>query len=298
MIAESKPLIDWSDPPVELLGFALSFLASGAIGFGLVVLGRRVTSAFGSGESGLVLRTARHRAAIFGLVGACGMLAMFINNLPALAARQHLSISRLLTTNAVSALQFAAAIVAVAGFLLAAGRLRFGWQVAAVGVIGKPLASVATGAWRRTVNPIHMLAGGFWIGTLFILLVAGLATVRASRLESARRGVLAAEMVHSFSPLALTAASILAFTGVVTAWLHLKHFSALWTTPYGYTLIVKLVLVLVVLGLGAWNWRRQRPLLGTELATEALWKSAMGELIAAGAVLIATSILVSLPSPR
>ena len=38
--------------------------------------------------------------------------------------------------------------------------------------------------------------------------------------------------------LALTAASVVALTGLTTAWLHLKRLSALWTTAYGAALIV------------------------------------------------------------
>jgi putative copper export protein len=74
--------------------------------------------------------------------------------------------------------------------------------------------------------------------------------------------------------------------------------SNLWSTPYGYTLIAKLCVVLVVVGLGAWNWRKQRPLLGTESAAAVLRRSATAELIAATVVLAITSVLVSLPSPK
>ena len=46
--------------------------------------------------------------------------------------------------------------------------------------------------------------------------------------------------------------------GVITAWRHLKYLSALWTTPYGYALLLKLALVAAVFSLGAWNWRRHQ----------------------------------------
>ena len=73
---------------------------------------------------------------------------------------------------------------------------------------------------------------------------------------------------------------------------------ALWTTPYGVTLIVKLCAVALVLALGAWNWRRQRPRMGSEAAAWSLRRSARMELAAAALVLAITAILVSLPSPR
>ena len=85
--------------------------------------------------------------------------------------------------------------------------------------------------------------------------------------------------------------------GVITAWRHLKYLSALWTTPYGYALLLKLALVAAVFSFGAWNWRRQRPRLGSESAATALRRSAWSELAAAGLVLLATAVLVSLPTP-
>jgi copper transport protein len=107
-----------------------------------------------------------------------------------------------------------------------------------------------------------------------------------------------ADLVNAFSPLALIASATVALTGLTTAWLHLKRISALYTTSYGKALIVKLVLVLVVVALGAWNWRRVRPSLGKDGTEETIRRSATTELAFAALVLIATSVLVSLPSPR
>jgi putative copper export protein len=56
--------------------------------------------------------------------------------------------------------------------------------------------------------------------------------------------------------------------------------------------------VALVFGLGAWNWRRQRPRLGSESAAAGLRRSAWSELVAAGLVLLATALLVSLPAPK
>jgi copper transport protein len=78
----------------------------------------------------------------------------------------------------------------------------------------------------------------------------------------------------------------------------LKRLSALWTTSYGAALLVKLVLVLIVVMLGAWNWRRVRPSLGDEGSEHTIRRSAGLELTFAGLVLVATAVLVSLPSPR
>ena len=92
--------------------------------------------------------------------------------------------------------------------------------------------------------------------------------------------------------------ALLGLTGVVTAWLHLKYVAALWTTPYGYALDAKLVVILIVVAFGAWNWRRLTPRLHTEEGTRALRRSSTVELVFAAAVLLITAILVSLPSPK
>jgi putative copper export protein len=74
--------------------------------------------------------------------------------------------------------------------------------------------------------------------------------------------------------------------------------SNLWSTPYGVALIIKLLLVAFVFALGAWNWRRQRPTLGSEGAAMSIRRSSTAELTVATLVLIATAIVVSLPSPK
>jgi copper transport protein len=105
-------------------------------------------------------------------------------------------------------------------------------------------------------------------------------------------------MVNGFSPLALTMGGLVVLFGLITAWRHLHVISNLWSTPYGITLIIKLCFVAAVFSLGAWNWRRQRPTLGTEGAAVSIRHSSMRELSIACIVLIITSVLVSLPAPR
>jgi hypothetical protein len=121
----------------------------------------------------------------------------------------------------------------------------------------------------------------------------------------AQDGVAADVDGHGAAPLrvgivggAVGAAALLGVTGVVTAWRHLKHASALWTTAYGYAFDAKMLCVLIVAGLGAWNWRRMRPRLTSDGAVAALQLSAARELVFAGVVLVITAMLVSLPAPR
>ena len=66
-----------------------------------------------------------------------------------------------------NAIQVALMAAIVLGFALVAARVGAGWALAALGVVGTPLRSLLTGDVARIVNPMHMLAGGLWIGTLF-----------------------------------------------------------------------------------------------------------------------------------
>jgi len=293
-----EPLIMWPDPLFELLGFLAMFLAAGAIGFRYFA--RRGMLAAGVSEGGEELRfiaDATRRAALWGLVGTLVGGVQFALNLPGQAAERHMAPLELLTAEPLIALRLAFYALALIGFLAAAGRRSWGWPLAAMAVIVSPLRALLFGQWARIVNPAHELAGGLWIGTLFLLVVA-LAPLRRAALPPERRGALAAAMVRAFSPFALFSSGALFVFGVITAWRHLKRLDALWTTPYGWALIAKLCVVAVVVALGAWNWKRQLSKLGSEAGALDLERTARVELAVAFVVLVVTAILVALPSPK
>ena len=292
----AEPLITWSDPPRELLGFIAAILAAGAVGFRLSAL--RGLLASPAGEEREFARAAARRAALLGLLGAAISAVLLVQRLPAAAARSHVTVAALVTTQPPVALQIVLMVIALAGFALATGGRGPGWALAALGVLVSPVRAALFGQIERIVNPVHELAAGLWIGTLFMLIVAGIAPALRAPLSGERKGALAARLVNGFSPLALGSAGLLAVFGVITAWRHLKKLEALWTTPYGYALIAKLCVVASVLALGAWNWRRQKPRLGSESGAIALRGSATAELALAGVVLVITSVLVSLPAPE
>lgn len=293
----TEPLIEWPQPFLELTSFIANFLAAGAAGFWIAVLRRMPATSAGAEERRLFEGIAT-RAAVLGLAGAVLSLALLGIELPGNAARRSLTVPGLISGNPMLAIQLSLMVVAILGFASAAARRAPGWPIAVAAVIAIPLRGVAFGQWARIVKPVHMLGGGLWIGTLFILVAVGLTTVIRSRLSSERRGAIAADMVHAFSPLALGASAVVAIFGVITAWRSLKYLAALWTTPYGITLIIKLVVVAAVVALGAWNWRRQKPRLGSEAAALALRRSASAELTLAAVVLVITAVLASLPSPK
>jgi putative copper export protein len=188
--------------------------------------------------------------------------------------------------------------IALIGYLIVRASSTPGWALAAVGVVIAALFPLYTGRGAGKVNAVHVLAASTWLGTLLVLSIVGIRGVLKRELSGTPRAMLVADLVNSFSPLALTAAAFVALTGLTTAWMHLKRISSLWTTGYGVTLVIKLIFVLIVVVLGAWNWRRVRPTLGEHGTEETIKRSSTMELTFGAIVLICTAVLVTLPSPR
>jgi putative copper export protein len=280
-------------------GFLAYFGVFGALGFHWLVLRRtgadqdsastEIVSLFNSAEAG---------SARVGLIGALFMLLNLFMSISARAADRGVSFSEAIATTAGTTASLVFALLFLVLFAVAMKRVRAAWMIAALTGIVFALRNITSGKWTSLVNPLHELAASLWIGTLFVLVVVGLPAILRSTTPSERRGALVADMVARFSPVAIGAALLLGITGVITAWRHIKYIAALWTTPYGYALDVKLVCVAVVVVLGAWNWRRMRPQLGSEDAAHAIRRSAKRELCVAALVLIVTGVLLSLPAPR
>ena len=276
---------------VEFVGY---FLAIGAVGFryGLV---RRLRGM--SEEARGILRA--DNAAALGMIGIV-LLAFVALGSPILnGLMQGKTIAESFPRDP-SRLYFKAAVLAIAlaGFFLVRIRSSLGWVIAAVGVLCAVLQPLYTGKLAGKVNAVHILAASTWLGTLLVLTIVGIRGSMGRSPPGTARAKLVADLVNSFSPLALTAATIVVLSGATTAWLHLKRISALWTSNYGIALMVKLVLVAAVASLGAWNWKRVRPSLGDSGSEHAIRKSATTELTFAFLVLVATSVLVTLPSPK
>lgn len=131
---------------------------------------------------------------------------------------------------------------------------------------------------------IHVVAAGGWIG--------GLATVlHVSRLGGSDGSGLE-DLVPPFSTLAMASVALLVISGSYASWIHLGSIGALFTTAYGRTLGLKLLLVAAVLALGARNNRSLTPKLDTEGGRQAMRRSATLELAVAQLVLLVTALLV------
>ena len=294
-------LIRWPQPITEYIGFIASFLPAGAVGFRFVVLRGAIARATWSGretEHRRIYADSARRAALIGLIGTIVGIGLLFYQLPGLAARRHTTVGQVVTHNAGVELQVGFLILALIGFALAARSSRVGWILAAIGFVAGILRNAFLAQWGELSNPLHVLAAGLWIGTLFVMLTAGISMMLRNEIAGEHRGAMVSDMVYSFSPLALSAAPVLLLFGVIIAWNHLHVLSNLWRSAYGITLLIKLGLVAVVFTLGAWNWRRQKPLLGGEAGALALRRSATSEVVVAALVLVVTSVLLSIPAPR
>jgi putative copper export protein len=289
-----QALIEWPHVAAELLEFLGAFLAAGAIGFRWIV----VPGARRRGLGGDMAASMLIPAAVIGLAGALIELWHLAGGLTGMAERQNVEVATLIQTNAQAMTWTALASMATVGFVLALARVPAGWVLAAIGVIAGWLRAGWFGQWERLIKPAHLLAASLWIGTLFVLIAVGTAVALSSRYPADRRGPAVAALVHAFSPLALVMGGALALLGLSLVWRELPSLDALWTTPYGRTLMVKLAFVAMVFGFGARNFRHVKPQLGSESAAHGLRRSAGFELGLALVVLVVTAVLAGMPSPR
>ncbi len=208
-------LIEWPKPLVEYAGFLAAYATVGAVAFRYGVL-----DVASREETVRAMRDeAAARAAVIGAAGsALGVVYLW---LAAMNGRK---------SHEIAVVPLATALVAGIAFVFAARRVRFAWPVAALATAIFAVRSIHL-KWTSAVNPLHVVGGALWLGTLFVLAAAALPAAMHARIPAEQRGPAVAWLVRAFSPLALVGASLLALTGVITAVRHVKYLSALWTTP-------------------------------------------------------------------
>jgi copper transport protein len=176
------------------------------------------------------------------------------------------------------------------------------WALPAVAVLAISLVPALSGhavtverfaAVAILSNALHVLGAGAWLGTLLVLLLAGILRPNAA---SAQRALSPSELMALFSRLAVVAATITGASGVINALFHFSAASELWSTRYGITLLVKLGLVAVLAAVGFYNWRRGLPAFDAGGSPRKLLASASFELLPAALAILVTAILVALPT--
>jgi copper transport protein len=110
---------------------------------------------------------------------------------------------------------------------------------------------------------IHLLAAVVWIGGLVALVIAARGAPRSGREEAVRKGIL------QFSRLAAPTVAVVALAGVYLALRELPSASALISSGYGITLLVKAGVAVGALALGGYHRRFVVPRLasGEPIAT-------------------------------
>ena len=278
----------------EYVSFVGTFFIVGAASFYFLLLRPALA------DSSPALTIAARTAARIGVIGGLLRLLSILMSVIGRMNEKHLTLIDVLSRNHNIVIGFIVTIAAILAFAaagFAASNLRLAWAIAAIATLFIALRGVITTDLEHVVNPLHVFAASMWIGTLFVLVVAGISTAMKGALREGEAGPAVAAMVHRFTTLALCSAGVLVLTGVTTAWLHLRKFSALWTSIYGETLLVKLCLVAVVFFLGGYNNWKVKPSLGPDDSNRRIYRTATWEISVAAIVLIVTAVLVNLPAP-
>jgi copper transport protein len=194
-------------------------------------------------------------------------------------------------------------VLAVAGAVMAP---RYAGFAAALALGELALSGHADSATPRAlavlVDWVHLLAGALWLGGIGVIAWIWLGRLRGAGTEL-RRAVMG-ELLPRFGRIALPAFLIVAFTGVLNAYIQLRHPSVLWGSSYGRTLLVKSALIAVIALLSYTHVFRLRPrLLGANPHPDAAlerrhWRLLGSEPLIGVALAVVVAVLVAFPLPR
>ena len=301
-LVEAEPIVDWAKAGWEWLGFLGAFGTLGALGYRFAVCDRVYGDALllspgdhGAGVSAALGRTDA-TAGLIGFVGALLATASLFGKMLRPAAKGGQSVIEYASQgDAMRTFTVVATLAVVVLFALAWRRVHAAWPFAMALAIALILRNAVVGEWAKLINPLHETGGALWLGTLFVLVVAGFPAAAHPDVPAPVRSALFARMVKAFNPLALGGAVLSAVFGVTTALRHVPRLDAMWSTPYGLVLDAKLCLVAAIAGMGFHNWRRLTPQIGTDAGSVALNRSARREVMVVAVLLLVTAILVSTP---
>lgn len=201
--------------------------------------------------------------------------------------------------------QGAMTLLALVAFAAATRGSRFGWMVASAaggglgvtaGMTGHA-ATAASGPGGLFLDAAHVWAGGFWLGGLAVMLLAGMGACRL--LPAERHAPVIRTLVADFSRRATIFAPLTIGLGV---WLAIRYLGWRWPlelghSSYGLTLAVKLGAVAIVGLLGAYHWKQVQPKPGKPFDERGFERTGTLEWMAGTLLLAATAVLVSLPLP-
>jgi putative copper resistance protein D len=105
---------------------------------------------------------------------------------------------------------------------------------------------------------LHIVAAGVWGGGLFALSLVVLPKLTRATNHAAAS---LADVARKFSRLAGYAVGIIAITAIYNAWSYVGSFGPSWKSPYGWTVLAKIVIFFLLVLLGAFNRYVSVPLL-------------------------------------
>jgi copper transport protein len=108
------------------------------------------------------------------------------------------------------------------------------------------------------VNVIHVAAMAVWLGGLGALLLVLPAATRSAA-TPADRGRLLAGPLARFSTVALAMVALLLATGLIQAYVYVRHLGDVVSTGYGRAVLAKFLLLLCVMAVAAYNRRDSVP---------------------------------------
>ncbi len=108
------------------------------------------------------------------------------------------------------------------------------------------------------VNVIHVASMAVWLGGLGALLLVLPAATRSAT-TPADRGRLLAGPLARFSTVALAMVALIMATGLIQAYVYVRHLGDLLSTGYGRAVLAKFLLLLCVIGVAAYNRRCSVP---------------------------------------
>ena len=186
--------------------------------------------------------------------------------------------------------------LAVRGELVVLATLALGLVAAAGHAAATPDATSA-----MTVDALHVLATGVWIGGLLPL---GVLLARASREDGADARPYAVLATRRFSRIAFACVVVLILSGVGNAIVHIGSVPAVVGTAYGRLLLLKLAILVPILLLGLFNRRALIPRLSGEAvsvgrpAMRALARAVFAESALALALLAVVAVMNVTPPGR
>jgi putative copper export protein len=202
-------------------------------------------------------------------------------------------------------LQALAAVLVTVMFALARPGARIPWTLALLCSLGVGATAGMTGhagtaksgAGGLLIDVAHVTLGGWWLGGLGVMVLAGLTAARSAGPE--RRPAVLQSLVGDFSRRAQVAAPLAIAFGI---WLAARYLG--WTWPlhvagsYRWVLVGKLAVLASVAALGAFNWRVTQPRLTQPGGEPRLRRFSALELWLGIVLLGVTAVLVSLPLPE